>query len=138
MIASPAISFIHANASTSGGKFGVSSCASALKDRAWQGVMGDFNCTASYPPFVGIQVSRPNVGGETYTQWKAYAYGSRTLPYPNNTYKFEPNPNGYIDYVIHTGRITFAPVNTFVNPASLNDYVLNFDHFPICYDVTWS
>jgi endonuclease/exonuclease/phosphatase family metal-dependent hydrolase len=123
------IFFLHANASSFGGKTAVG-LAHDNVDNSWNVFIGDFNC----PINKARRATAPAVNGHNFTQWKRDDFGSKTVPNRQPPMKY--NPHYIIDYAIaETANITLTAVDA-VRAFPLHEFIGQFDHFPVAYDLT--
>lgn len=123
--------FLHANASYNGRVAAILACKRVKESRDL--FIGDFNCGIDEFDY-GV---RPDVGECGFTQWnKEEGRGERI---PNSVYWYTPNPHGIIDFAIGNEKLlTIEAINTVntENKDQVKTFLLNFDHFPIVYNVS--
>jgi endonuclease/exonuclease/phosphatase family metal-dependent hydrolase len=121
--------FLHANASTKGGKTAVG-LVEDIVDDSRDVYVGDYNCPIQN---AGGAVA-PAVNGHNFTQWKRDDFGHATVP--NHLPPMKYTPHGIIDYAIaDPSEITLAAVDA-VAGHNLREFIGQFDHFPVAYDLT--
>ena len=122
--------FLHANASGKGGRTAVGLVDDYLDDEPRHVFVGDFNRAFRHVTRFG---TAPDVNGHTFTQWKRDEHGSATVPGSMPPMKYDPHD--IIDYLIaDPTEVTATAVNS-VGAFSLRDFIGQFDHFPVVYDL---
>jgi hypothetical protein len=125
--------FLHANASRKNGKKAANYAARTVVDMR-QAFIGDFNCSIDD---VQRHAVRPGLRADLqFTQWSKDDHGARNVPgkHPGKKY----NPHNIIDFAIaDRNALNFFPTVflSILPDDDLGFLILNFDHFPIAYDV---
>jgi endonuclease/exonuclease/phosphatase family metal-dependent hydrolase len=139
--------FLHANASSSGGKLAVELALDVMKGASCV-FIGDFNNAGAKAVEVARTVKdafavmpiTASAKGVPFTQW---THGVRSLQSDpalqivGTGHDFVPNPNGCIDFALGSGLIQCVAVNALVglSAADVGQIMMNIDHFPVAFDV---
>lgn len=133
--------FLHANASTFGGKTAVDLVAQWVSVHNNDVVIGDFNNLSPTAP-KNLTIVPPIVGKLTYSQWSVTPYSQDGAPVGVSMYA---KSGGLLDYallnasktVLATPVDSLAGLTTGLTDANGVPFLQKtFDHFPVVYDLT--